>query len=58
LDLDRSAGGAGYLCIYKIEGDTMTLNVGWPRTDRPTDFSSPAGSQCTLYVFRRVKGKD
>ncbi|HJZ93161.1 MAG TPA: TIGR03067 domain-containing protein [Gemmataceae bacterium] len=59
LDLDKGpAGDPRYLCIYKIEGDTLTLNVGWPKADRPTEFASPAGAQCTLYVFRRVKAKD
>jgi len=59
LDMDKGpAGEPRYLCIYKIEGDTLTLNVGWPNASRPTEFASPAGSQCTLYVFKRVKSKD
>jgi uncharacterized protein (TIGR03067 family) len=59
LDLDRQANGeAVYLCIYKIDGDTMTLNVGWQKVARPGEFTSPEGSQQTLYVFKRVKVKD
>jgi len=44
-----------YLCLYKLDRDTLTLNVGWQKAPRPTAFESPAGSQCTLYVMKRVK---
>jgi|SRR5688572_22193665 len=46
---------APYLCRYKVNGDTLTLNVGWQKAPRPEAFESPADSQCTLYVMRRVK---
>lgn len=59
LDLDRQANGeAVYLCIYKLAGDTLTLNVGWQKVARPSEFTSPEGSQQTLYVFKRVKAKE
>jgi uncharacterized protein (TIGR03067 family) len=60
LDLDSTGGPAGgqYLCLYKLEGDTLTLNVGWQKAPRPTAFESPPDSQCTLYVMKRVKPKD
>jgi uncharacterized protein (TIGR03067 family) len=59
LDLDSSMPPADqYLCLYKLEGDTLTLNVGWQKAPRPIAFESPGGSQCTLYVMKRVKVKD
>ena len=59
LDLDAKANGeAVYLCIYKVDSDTMTLNVGWQKAPQPSEFTSPDGSQYTLYVFKRVKAKD
>jgi uncharacterized protein (TIGR03067 family) len=58
LDIDRNKPGDHYLCLYKIVGDTLTVNVGWQKAPRPTEFESPVGSQCTLYVMKRVKPKD
>ena len=58
LDLDSGMPPESrYLCLYKLDGDTLTLNVGWQKAPRPTEFESPMGSQCTLYVMRRVKEK-
>ena len=56
LDLDPGGADGVYPCIFRIEGDTMTLNVGWQKSERPTAFESPPGSMCTLYVMKRVKG--
>ncbi len=58
LDLDPNAPAGSYPCIYKIEEDTLTLNVGWQKAPRPEAFDSPPGSLCTLYVFKRVTAKD
>ena len=59
LDLDSNQPiDARYLCLYKLESDTLTLNVGWQKAQRPTAFESPPDSQCTLYVMKRVKPKD
>jgi uncharacterized protein (TIGR03067 family) len=59
LDFDSgSAINGQYLCLYKLDGDTLTLNVGWNKAPRPTAFESPVGSQCTLYTMKRVKTKD
>jgi len=60
LDLDSSGGPVGgqYLCRFKVDGDSLTLNVGWQKAPRPPGFESPPDSQCTLYVMKRVKSKD
>jgi len=59
LDLDGNQPiDAQYLCLYKLDADTLTLNVGWQKVGRPAALESPAGSQCTLYVMKRVKPKD
>jgi uncharacterized protein (TIGR03067 family) len=59
IDLDSSGmpPAVPYLCIYKMDGDTLVLNVGWQKAPRPVAFESPMGSQCTLYVMKRVKEK-
>jgi uncharacterized protein (TIGR03067 family) len=59
LDLDGDKQAADvYACLFKIDGDTLTLNVGWQKSLRPTNFECPAGSQSTLYIMKRVKAKD
>ena len=56
LDLNSTGAlGMPYLCRFKVDGDTLTLNVGWQKAPRPPGFDSPPGSQCTLYVMKRVK---
>jgi uncharacterized protein (TIGR03067 family) len=51
-------GGPACLAIYKIEGNMLTLNVGWQKAARPTEFASRDDSQCSLYVFKRIKPND
>ena len=43
--------------ICKVEEDTLVLCVDEAGT-RPTKFESPAGSQVTLWTFKRVPKKD
>ena len=57
--LNLGSGGVNDdLCRYKVDGDTLTLNVGWSKAPRPADLDSPPDSRCTLYVMKRVKPKD
>jgi uncharacterized protein (TIGR03067 family) len=42
-------------CIFRVEGDTLTLNYGSPLAGRPTTFDAPRGAQCTVLVFKRAK---
>jgi uncharacterized protein (TIGR03067 family) len=55
LVLHRPEGDAVAQTIYKVEADVLTLCYGPLGTQRPTDFTSPAGSQRTLIVFRRAE---
>jgi uncharacterized protein (TIGR03067 family) len=55
LDLTADPGNVRHLCIYRIDGDTLTINVGWQESERPAAFESPAGSRCTLRTFKRVR---
>ena len=44
VNLDAGpTGGPACLAIYKIEGETLTLNVGWQKAGRPTEFASHDG---------------
>jgi hypothetical protein len=60
LDLDSTGAAIGlpYLCRYRLDGETLTLNVGWQKAGRPAALESPPDSRCTLYVMKRVKAKD
>jgi uncharacterized protein (TIGR03067 family) len=41
--------------IYRLDGDRLTLCLAQPWRKRPTEFTSEAGSQRGLLIFRRVK---
>ncbi len=41
--------------IYEFDGDTLKFCFGAPGKDRPTEFASKEGSQCTLSVWKRDK---
>jgi uncharacterized protein (TIGR03067 family) len=59
LDIVIGSGndkGKTQLAIYKVEADTLTVAIG-PAGDkmRPADFTTKAGSEISVQVFRREK---
>jgi uncharacterized protein (TIGR03067 family) len=59
LDMMVVAGafqGKTLVCIYSIEGDTLTICQSLPaKTDRPSEFKSAQGSQTILSVYKKDK---
>jgi len=47
--------GKTQLGIYELKDDSVTFCFGAPGKPRPTDFTSEAGSERTLSVWKRVK---
>lgn len=44
--------------VYKLEGDKLTLNIAWGDKSRPTDFTSPPGSNRYTLTLQKIKGTD
>src|ERR1041385_648536 len=58
IDYDMTEGftkGKKQLGIYELEGDTFKACFAAPGGERPTEFSSKAGEQRTLSVWKRQK---
>jgi RNA polymerase sigma factor (sigma-70 family) len=51
LDFNRRGAGLPAQGIYRLDGDKLMIAVGGQQ--RPTKFSSPAGSDVELWVLRR-----
>lgn len=45
-------------CVFKIEGDTLTLRFAPYQKPRPTDFEVNADKPGTLYTMKRAKKKE
>jgi uncharacterized protein (TIGR03067 family) len=45
-------------CIYRVDGDQLTVCRAGPDEARPTELSAPAGSGLLVVRMRRVKPKD
>lgn len=58
MQLEVSEGehsGETLIGIVKIEGDTMTACVAFPKKDRPKEFKTAENTGHLLVVFKRVK---
>jgi uncharacterized protein (TIGR03067 family) len=61
IDLSTTAGGkpVTYPCIYKLEGDELTLCLqNFPEKGRPQSFETRAGSGVGKFVYIRAKAGD
>jgi uncharacterized protein (TIGR03067 family) len=58
--LGPPAGPAGPVlrCIYRVDGDRLTVCRAGPDQPRPTALAAPAGSGLLVVRMRRVKPKD
>jgi uncharacterized protein (TIGR03067 family) len=55
IDLtDAAVPGVARPCIYKLDGDTLTIGIGRPDV-RPTSFDDGPGAATFQTVFKRVK---
>lgn len=41
--------------IYELDGDTLTISLGFPGADRPTDFRTKPGEQRSVTVYKRYE---
>jgi uncharacterized protein (TIGR03067 family) len=53
--LDIDSKGGKILAIYELEGDNLKLCFSRPGSERPTDFSTKAGSNRMLVTLKRDK---
>jgi uncharacterized protein (TIGR03067 family) len=50
----QAADGAWRKGLWKLEHDVLTICEADPGRDRPTDFTSPAGSKRYVWVLKRL----
>jgi uncharacterized protein (TIGR03067 family) len=50
----QTADGAWRNGLWKLENDILTICEAAPGRDRPTDFTSPAGSKRYVWVLKRL----
>ncbi|MCI0457854.1 MAG: TIGR03067 domain-containing protein [Gemmataceae bacterium] len=55
MDLTSADGNKSILAIYELKGDTLKICFGRDGKERPTEFTSEAGSRRMLIVLKRAK---
>src|SRR5436190_18718973 len=58
VDIKITSGedkGKDQFGFYEVEKDTLKLNVARPGKERPKDFGAKAGSEASLFVFKKPK---
>lgn len=61
LDYNAPPAGPGspvLRCIYRVDGDRLTVCRAGPDEARPTELAAPAGSGLLVVRMRRVKSGD
>lgn len=53
--IDVDVNGEIGMGIYSLDGDTLKIVHGEIGTDRPTEFSSPEGSEINMLILKRIK---
>jgi uncharacterized protein (TIGR03067 family) len=58
IDVTRERGDQSFTMkgIYRLEGDTLRMNLAVPFDERPTDFTTKPGEMKSLNVYERVSG--
>jgi RNA polymerase sigma-70 factor (ECF subfamily) len=55
IDISDKRGDAVGLGIYKLDGDTLTIALDKPNSNRPTEFRTKKDSSHVVIVLRREK---
>ncbi len=54
----RSKADVKRIGVYKIEGNTLTINLSWDDKDRPSGFTAPAGKGYYVQTFKKAGGQE
>jgi len=55
LEADFDEGERLLKAIWKVDGETLTVCMGWEGGPRPTQYAAPKGSGHLLFVLKRAR---
>jgi uncharacterized protein (TIGR03067 family) len=55
IDINDKTGDAVGLGIYKLDGDTLTMAIAKPNSERPTEFTTKKDSSYVVIVLKHEK---